>query len=147
VAAARPGGSAGNHLHLICEADERRALSRGVQVFTSMLARRINGARGTKGRVFSDRYHARVLKTPTEVRNALCYVLNNWRHHRSDQPWPTDPFSSGALFDGWIDADAEARPAWLDDGEPIPIARPKRWLLREGWRRGGGAISTREVPG
>jgi len=30
---------------------------------------------------------------------------------------------------------------------PIPIARPRWWLLREGWVRGGGAIGTREVPG
>lgn len=81
------------------------------------------------------------------MRNALCYVLNNWRHHRSDQPWPTDPFSSGALFDGWSDAEAEDHPLWLDPDEPIPIARPRWWLLREGWQRGGGRICTREVPG
>jgi hypothetical protein len=112
-----------------------------------MIARRMNRVRATHGRVFADRYHARVLTTPTEVRNALCYVLNNWRHHRSDQPWPTDPFSSGALFDGWTNADVEEHPLWLDDDEPIPIAPPRWWLLREGWQRGGGKISTREVPG
>lgn len=137
----------GNHLHLICEAADRVALSRGIQVFCSMVARRVNRVRGCKGRVFADRYHARALATPTEVRNALCYVLNNWRHHRSDQPWPTDPFSSGALFDGWSDATAEDQPPWLDPDEPIPNTRPRWWLLREGWRRGGGPISTREVPG
>ncbi len=137
----------GNHLHLICEADDKLALARGVQVFCSMVARRLNRVRGCKGRVFADRYFLHVLKTPTEVRNALCYVLNNWRHHRSDQAWRTDPYSSGALFDGWSDAKAEDQPLWLDPDEPIPIARPKRWLLREGWLRGGGRISTRTVPG
>ena len=138
----------GNHVHLVCEADDRRALSRGVQVFCSMVARRINRARGCSGQVFADRYHARALATPTEVRHALCYVLNNWRHHRYDQKrWHFDPFSSGGLFDGWSNATAEAQPPWLDPDEPIPIARPRWWLLREGWRRGGGAISTREVPG
>ncbi len=137
----------GNHIHLICEADDRGALTRGVQVFCSMAARRINRVRGCKGQVFADRYHARALRTPTEVRNALCYVLNNWRHHRHDQAWQFDPFSSGALFDGWSDAAAEDQPRWLDPDEPTPIARPRCWLLREGWQRGGGRISTRTVPG
>jgi len=137
----------GDHVHLICEAADRLALARGIQVFASMAARRLNKLRGTRGPVFADRYHARALKTPTEVRHALCYVLNNWRHHNRDHRWPFDPFSSGALFDGWADATAEPRPAWLDPEEPIPIARPRTWLLREGWVRGGGAIATREVPG
>ncbi len=137
----------GNHLHLVCEANGKQALAAGVQVFCSMMARRINRVRGYKGRVFADRYHQRVLSTPAEVRNALCYVLNNWRHHRHDQAWQFDPFSSGALFDGWSDATAEDQPRWLDPDEPIPIALPRWWLLREGWQRGGGRISTRTVPG
>ena len=36
-------------------------------------------------RVFADRYHARVLKTPRQVRNTIAYVLNNWRHHGEDK--------------------------------------------------------------
>jgi hypothetical protein len=39
----------------------------------------INGALGRHGRVWSDRYHARALATPREVRNALVYVLQNFR--------------------------------------------------------------------
>jgi hypothetical protein len=36
---------------------------------------------GRKGKVFADRYHMRILKTPTEVKNALRYVLDNrWKH-------------------------------------------------------------------
>ncbi len=138
----------GNHLHLVCEASNRHALARGVQVFASMFARRINRLDGCRGKVFADRYHSRALTTPTEVRNALCYVLNNWRHHQYDhRDWHFDPFTSGALFDGWSDANPEEHPLWLDDDEPIPIARPRWWLLREGWLRGGGPIATREVPG
>ncbi len=137
----------GNHLHLVTEARDKQARAAGLQVFASMVAKRLNRLRGGKGRVFADRYHVRVLRTPTEVRNCLCYVLNNWRHHRYGQPWPFDPFSSGALFDGWSDAEAEEHPLWLEADEPIPIAAPKGWLLSQGWQRGGGRISTRTVPG
>jgi hypothetical protein len=37
---------------------------------------------GRTGKVFADRYHMRILKTPTEVKNALRYVLDNrWKHN------------------------------------------------------------------
>jgi hypothetical protein len=35
--------------------------------------------------VFADRYHARQLKTPGQVRNALRYVLLNYRLHKRRQ--------------------------------------------------------------
>jgi hypothetical protein len=57
---------------------------------------------GRTGPVFEDRYHAHVLRTPTEVRNAVRYVLGNFENHearrgrpRSTKGW-VDPFSSAA---------------------------------------------------
>ncbi|HEY1555591.1 MAG TPA: hypothetical protein VGF94_12225, partial [Kofleriaceae bacterium] len=52
------------------------------------------------GAVFPDRYHARILKSPTSVRNAIRYVVNNWRKHQEHRAallseFPIDPFSSG----------------------------------------------------
>src|SRR4051812_5153542 len=70
-----------NHLHLVCEADDEGALCRGMQGLSIRIAKRLNRALGRRGRFFSDRYHARALKTPREVRNALAYVLNNARKH------------------------------------------------------------------
>jgi REP element-mobilizing transposase RayT len=145
----------GNHLHLICEAESRRALSRGVQGFSSSVARRINRETGRSGRVFAERYHVHVLRGPTEVRNALCYVLNNWRRHRVhlERPgWRVDPFSSADLFDGWIGwygtrhAGGLRLPAWLDPDEPVPVAKPQFWLLADGWRR-LGLLSISTTPG
>jgi REP element-mobilizing transposase RayT len=145
----------GNHLHLICEAADRDALARGVQGFASSMARRLNRERDTRGRVFSERYHAHVLRSPTEVRNALCYVLNNWRRHRVhlERPgWRVDPFSSADLFDGWSGwhgarhADGVRPPPWLDPDEPVPTAEPRFWLLSDGWRR-LGPLSIAAVPG
>jgi REP element-mobilizing transposase RayT len=145
----------GNHFHLICEALDRTLLARGVQGFSSLVARRINQLVGRTGKVFDDRYHFRALSTPREVRNALCYVLNNWRRHGEhvDHPrWKLDPFSSADLFDGWTGWHGERhmggtlRPGWLPEDEPIPIARPQFWLLTDGWRR-RGLLRPDETPG
>ena len=59
------------HVHLICEADDRMALSKSVRALSISAAHRLNMAigrdRGTarrKGRVFTDRYHAEVIDSP-----------------------------------------------------------------------------------
>ena len=83
----------GNHLHLIVEAEDNRALSRGMQGLAIRMARALNRVMDRRGTVFADRYHAHVLKTPNEVRNALSYVLNNDRKHY-DSKHPIDPYSS-----------------------------------------------------
>lgn len=64
----------GEHLHFIVEADGNRALSEGMQGLTVRLAKGLNRVMGRHGKVFADRFHAHVLDTPAEVRNALAYV-------------------------------------------------------------------------
>jgi REP element-mobilizing transposase RayT len=123
----------GNHLHLMVEAADRRALSRGMQGLGVRIARALNRWWGRTGRVFADRFHAHVLRSPTEVRRALHYVLQNARHHRIPVVG-ADRFSSGTWFDGWLggacgDAPAPERPAWL--------RAARTWLLAHGWRRLG----------
>jgi len=147
-----------DHLHLLVETETTEALAKGMQAFLISAAKRINralsrrsGAR-RRGPVFQDRYHARALRTPREVRHAICYVLNNWRHHDEDRApfarlWRVDPYSNGVHFGGWKelgDSPVFYRP-------PPTYERsiswfPKTWLLREGWRR-HGMISVYEVPG
>jgi REP element-mobilizing transposase RayT len=120
-----------NHLHLICEAADKEALSRGMQGLAILVAKRLNSKLGRKGKLFAHRYHARILRTPTEVRNALVYVLNNARRHdpRVASDW-VDPLSSAAFFDGWRlpHHDPRAR-----DG-PTPVVPAHTWLLTTGWR-------------
>jgi REP element-mobilizing transposase RayT len=139
-----------NHLHLICEAAGADSLARGMQGFTSSVARRLNRLRGRRGRVFADRYHAHVLRTPREVRHALTYVLSNWRRHRADTnhgSWPVDPYSSALWFDGWGGSPTAAirnLPEWRAL-EP-PHAHATGWLLTTGWRR-DGLLCAHDVPG
>lgn len=63
-----------DHLHLIVEADDRRALARGIAGLEIRVARRLNALLGRKGGVWSGRYHRHDLRTPAETRNALRYV-------------------------------------------------------------------------
>jgi len=129
-----------NHLHLIAEAPDRRALTRGVQGLLIRLAKGLNRLWRRKGSVFSDRYHDRILKTPREVRNALVYVLQNgvkhgatfWlRRSGSQEVRTVDPHSSGRWFDGWRD------PPPLRGGGGARPQAARTWLLRTGWRRHG----------
>jgi putative transposase len=90
-----------NHIHLIVEATETRALVRGMQGLAIRIARTINRKLGVRGAVFADRYHARALKTPLEVRHALRYVLQNAAHHgwgRLRLRPALDPCSSAAVL-------------------------------------------------
>jgi REP element-mobilizing transposase RayT len=132
----------GDHLHFIVEADGNRALSEGMQGLTVRLAKRLNRMMGRHGKVFADRFHAHVLETPSEVRNALSYVLLNHRSHlaRIGAPTPArlDRFSSAATFDGWKGAPAPEPPRVTSAAET--------WLLAAGWKR-RGLLSPAELPG
>jgi hypothetical protein len=83
---------------LLVEAADSHALSRGMQGLLISAARRINARLARRGTVFADRYHERIIESPKQCRNALAYVLNNWRRHGQDRyraKWTLDPFSSG----------------------------------------------------
>jgi len=120
-----------NHLHLIVEAADNKALARGMKALNVRVARAVNRLRGAQGRVFSDRYHAHVLSSPREVRHALVYVLNNFRKHGAASPRERfDACSSAASFDGFV---AGAESACSEDEAAVMAARS--WLLTTGWRR------------
>jgi hypothetical protein len=127
-----------------------------MQAFQISAAKRLNQidtdrrGRVRRGPVFPDRYHADVITSPTRARRALAYVLNNWRHHREDlasqttRSWLLDRYSSAIRFNGWKEPFNWIVP---DDYEPLPVVSPDGWLLRDGWKRGGGPISIYETPG
>jgi REP element-mobilizing transposase RayT len=71
----------GNHVHLLVEAKDERALSKGMCGLGVRVARGLNKVMGRAGKVLDDRYHAHVLRTPTEVRRARNYLLQNALKH------------------------------------------------------------------
>ena len=112
----------GNHIHLVVEAPDPRALARAIQGLSIRVAKGLNRMMGRKGRVFDDRYHARLLRTPTEVRHAIRYVLSNARKHAAERretysPGYVDPYSSAGAPD-------------------VALPPAQTWLLRTGKRAG-----------
>jgi len=102
-----------DHLHLICEAKDATRLSRGVKGLSVRVARKLNAHVGRRGRVFTDRYHTHILRTPREVRNALNYVLQN--HIRHARRAGRTPMSEVRIAIG-RDHHIEAFTMWLAGG-------------------------------
>jgi REP element-mobilizing transposase RayT len=131
-----------DHVHLLVEASDKIALSRGLMGATIRLARAINRPLRRSGSVFADRYHARPLRTPREVRHGLVYVIMNWKKH-VDGAMDFDPCSSAWSFTGWKVPPSAGPPENSPRGtvsEP-----PLTWLLRTGWKR-HGLIDASERP-
>jgi len=112
-----------------------------VQGLAIRIARRVNSALKRRGKLFGERFHARTMTTPRDVRNTLRYVLLDRKHHAAGQRFYAgwiDPYSSGVWFRGW------AAPIRLNSGFDhalsqleAPTREPRTWLLRVGWRRAG----------
>jgi putative transposase len=147
-----------NHVHLLVEASDKKALARGMQGFQISAAKWLNKAIGKRhkrprtGSVFADRYFAEPIKNPLQARRALAYVLNNWRKHERDRTstsaaWRVDPFSSGVLFTGWKELADMGLARWkIPEGYvPLTVLEPRTWLLRTGWRK-HGLVSCSELP-
>ncbi len=134
-------------MHLIVEAANRRALSRGMQSFTINAARAINADHTSSGKVWESRYHATQIRTARQARTTLAYVLNNWRRHCEDfangrlRTAKLDPYASGVSFDGWTEP--FAAPA---DYRPLPVSPPGTRLLCHEWKR-FGPLDPHEAPG
>jgi hypothetical protein len=84
------------------------------------------------------RYHSHALRTPTETRRGLVYVLLNFRKHLRASPG-IDPRSSGPWFGGWRTRVPVSR-------DTVPVVAPMTWLATVGWQRAGGLIAFDERP-
>jgi len=125
----------GNHVHMVVEAHDRRALSSAMRSLTIRVARGLNRVMGRRGRVLAQRYHARTLRSPTEVRNVVRYVLANHAKHVRGAPLG-DPWSSAPAFAEWEVLGLPAlavRYALPDRGPPVSVAQS--WLLRAGYHQ------------
>ena len=82
----------GNHLHLLVEAPQHEALASGMNGLGVRVARGLNRVMGRRGKVLDDRYHAHILRSPTEARRARNYLLQNARKHYGLEV--ADPYTS-----------------------------------------------------
>jgi len=106
----------GNHIHLLVEAPNHMALGQAMKGLGVRIARRMNAMMGRHGQVIGDRYHARRLQTPTEVRTVMHYIRHNHQHHGYGRA-AVDEFSSDVEF-------------------ASVVAPARLWLVTTGWRRG-----------
>ena len=141
-----------DHLHLMVEASDERALSRGMQGVAIRIARSVNALVMRRGRFWADRWHGRELTSPRQVRSALVYVLANFRKHEKRRiAAGIDAFSSAGRFDGWSGFAAGAE---LPRAGPavhgamarwVVVSESKTWLGAKGWRR-SGLVRVDEAP-
>jgi hypothetical protein len=141
-----------DHVHLIVEAVDTRSLWRGVRGLAISMARRINTMIGRRGRFWADRWHGRDLTSPRAVRNALRYVLCNFRKHEPEVSTLVDPYSSAPYFTGFADPDwqpligsTRCRTARASHSSDPPVAHARTWLLAQGWLR-HGRLPVRAAP-
>ena len=114
----------GNHVHLIVEADSTGDLSRRMKGLGARFAKGMNRLMGrTRGKVLAERYHAVVLRSPTQVKNALLYVIHNHARHATRANWTRPPAVD--LFSG-------SSVAPLARGSPDLVTSPRSWVLRTG---------------
>ena len=110
----------GNHVHLIVEAPDEIQLGRAMKGLEVRMARALNKVMRRKGPVFSDRYHAHLLRSPREARFAVRYVLENRAVHALREgraaPDGVDPLCSDA---------------WRDHAPPLTAAA-QGWMLTVG---------------
>lgn len=150
----------GDHFHLLVEARDQVALGRSMKGLGVRIARRLNRLAGRRGRVIADRYQARYLRSPSEVRDALIHVFQDGASHGRDDGrlargmfW-IDAFCSAAFFDGWNarcrrwipSRDAPAHPLHRWAGSERPVVPPRTWLLSRGWLQAGGPLDALEQP-
>jgi REP element-mobilizing transposase RayT len=133
-----------DHVHLVVEASDKRALSSGVASVAIRIARTVNELVRRRGRLWADRWHGRELTSPRQVRNALVYVLANFRKHsRATLRAGVDAFSSASRFDGWRGVAAGAAapragpPFHRAVAKHVVVSGAKTWLGGVGWRRAG----------
>ncbi|HEY2746709.1 MAG TPA: hypothetical protein VGL86_18900 [Polyangia bacterium] len=66
---------------MLVEAEDARSLSRGMNGLGVRVAKGLNPVMGRRGKVLEDRYHGHILRTPTEVRHARAYLVQNAARH------------------------------------------------------------------
>jgi len=134
----------GNHLHFIGESKSNKSLADGMKSLGGRFAKLLRAKFGGNGSVFKGRYHLHVLKTPTEMKRALEYVLLNSAKHK-DVIEHIDPYSSGSVFRDWKKLVSVRLSGLLEEDvyffselrkEVFPeLSPPRSWLGTIGWQR------------
>jgi REP element-mobilizing transposase RayT len=82
-----------DHVHLYVECESNVVLTMGMKALGVSFAKKINKHFKSKGQVYKTRFHLRVLKSASEVKNVINYILKNGiKHKRTNSVF--DPYNS-----------------------------------------------------
>lgn len=102
-----------NHVHLFAECGNNLVLSKAMQGFGVSLAKRLNAAYKIKGQRYKHRYHLRVLKSASDVRNVIRYILKNGIKHGSAKTI-IHPYNSALVLHDWRVVNIRLKRAEID---------------------------------
>jgi REP element-mobilizing transposase RayT len=130
-----------NHIHMIVEARDSASLAAGMKSLCGRLGKFIRKISGGKGAVFAGRFHMHLLKSPSEMKRALEYVLLNRAKHK-DEIENIDEFSSGHAFREWSRLLGRRMCGLIseqvrlsDRKTAVELSPPRSWLCTSGWMR------------
>ena len=141
-----------NHIHLLVEAESKEALSRGMRSLNTSLAIAVKKVLGLvgRGKVFKGRYHMHVLKTPTEVKRTLRYVIFNLAKHKNCGAL-VDPYSSVHMLERLgglvteeeyerLRRDTRRKPRW-HQAVASAVSQAATYLLAHGWQKSKAVVT------
>lgn len=86
-----------DHVHLYAETSENKVLAKGMKALGVSLVKKINRNFKTKGSCYKTRYHLRVLKSASEAKYVLNYILKNGIKHKRSKSI-IDPYNSALVL-------------------------------------------------
>jgi REP element-mobilizing transposase RayT len=142
-----------NHIHLICEAVSLSVLMNSMKSLTSRLgihlrrwmreqkhyAKQLEVLDQSGLGLFRGRYNLQSIKTPTQMRQVLKYVLLNPAKHFKKAPY-LDLFTSAVVFEDWERLIGQklilnSSLTTMSKALKVFLSPPKLWLTQAGWMK------------
>ncbi len=117
-----------NHVHLLIEGESNLMLSKGMQGLGVSLAKKINSLLRIKGQRYKHRYHLRILRSASQVRNVINYILKNGMKHGTAKTI-IHPFNSALVLHDWRAVGIQLKRAEIE--KQLSSFRKEREKLRD----------------
>ena len=86
-----------DHVHLYAESHDNLILAKAMKALGVSLVKRINSYFSSRGSCYKTRYHLRILRSASEVKNVINYILKNGIKHRRTK-FTIDPYNSALVI-------------------------------------------------
>jgi len=71
-----------NHVHLFAECSCNKLLTKAMKALGVSFSKKINKHLKSRGQVYKTRFHLRILRSASEVKNVINYILKNGMKHK-----------------------------------------------------------------